>query len=179
MEHLFALLAQWWHALLPAFVVWPYEEGVHLSIVGAFTREVKPGFYFKWPFDMVHKCNVMPTSADMRAQSLVTADGVDVVVHAAIVWSVHNAARFLLEVEDQDAVLADSVYGVVTEMVTATKWADLSPEEFREECFKRARARAFRYGVRIDRLYFSDIARTQSLRLITDRWNSDGSGPVA
>ena len=173
METLFSLLAQWWHALIPLFVVWEYEGAVQLSR-GKVTRTLGPGLYWKWPvIDLIHRTNVKPGPATMRAQSLVTADGVDVVIQARIIWSVSDVRTFLIEIEGEDAILSDAVYGVITEQVAAANWDDIRTEAFRHACHKAARARARKLGASVDNLYFSDVARMQSIRLITG-WTMPG-----
>ncbi|MEK9723560.1 MAG: SPFH domain-containing protein [Rhodospirillaceae bacterium] len=168
MEALFSFLATFWQALLPLFIVQEYEGAVHLRL-GRFYRTVEPGIYWKIPFglDLIHRTNVKPGPATMRAQSLVTADGVDVVIQARIIWSVSDVRTFLIEIEGEDAILSDAVYGVITEQVAAANWDDIRTEAFRHACHKAARARARKLGASVDNLYFSDVARMQSFRLIT------------
>lgn len=146
--------------------VYPWQRGIVLRL-GNYARTVEPGWRFVAPFhiEQLMTEHVVVTTTNLPAQSLTTEDGVSVVVGAVVTWHCADVKKLLLEVEGRFEAVADTVLGVVASCVAGTTWDGLTSEAFLRRVTRLARVRAKRYGIAIDEVAFSDLARCRSLRL--------------
>jgi regulator of protease activity HflC (stomatin/prohibitin superfamily) len=147
-------------------VIDAYQKGVVLRL-GKYHRTLEPGLHAIWPFyvERVLTDDVVPTTKGFDAQSLVTKDGVSVVVCAVVTFKTRDVKRLLLEVENAAAAMRDATYGVVGERVCDTEYADLNTSQFRDSVTKAVRRRAFDYGIEVTSVQFADLSRARSVRL--------------
>ncbi len=166
-DRLFEVLAQCWHFLLPFCVVDQYQKAVVLRF-GKYHRTLEPGIHWAWPcgIEAVIDQQVAWNTSGLLDQSLTTRDGKQVTVSAVLTWRVKNVEKFLLEVMDQDSVLADVAIGMVAQYVLRTDWADLMKAEGLDTLSKDVRKRAFRYGMEVTGVQFANVTQSRSLRLL-------------
>ena len=166
-----ALVATWqW--FVPFVVIDQYQEAVVLRF-GKFHRVLLPGFRWLIPFGIEREIadTVVPRVIDLKSQSLTTSDGVPVVVSGAVTFSIVDIRKALLTVRTVHQAIADSCCGVIGKMVRSTAWSALTTEEFTHELTKACRVYARRYGLEIDRVQLTDLARMRALRLHVDQMN--------
>lgn len=167
-ERIFEWIAQFWQLAIPWLILNEYQRGVVLRF-GRFHRELGPGFHWIAPFGIEEAIydSVVTSTTNLAQQSLTTADNHTVVVSAVITHKVHDVKTLFLEVEGKEQVMIDIAYGVVTQQVTAAKWDEIITEDFAKRVYREVRKRAFRYGVEVLNVQFSDMQRCKSLRLWT------------
>lgn len=143
---------------------------------GKFQRKLEPGLHWIYPFgiDRVLEDNVVPTTRGLSPQSLVTSDGHSVTVAVLVTFQTSDVKKLLLEIEGAESVMIDATYGIVAAEVGKTPWDDLRTEAFAERVTKNVRRRAFRYGIEVLQVQFSDIAKCRSHRLWTDSADARG-----
>ena len=136
------------------FICWDilkdYEEGVVLRL-GKYHRKALAGWNWRLPFGLeeVMKCNVVPTTADLPPQAVVTADGTTVIVEVVVLWGVSSPRKYLLEVEDGRTVLTEAGMTIVYDVLSCLSWEQLHTEDIDALLTDQIRARARKWGVRI------------------------------
>ena len=152
-----------------ATVVDAYEYGLVLRL-GKFNRTLSPGLHFIYPFgvDQVFTENVVQETQSVSTQSLTTKDGKNIIISAVLSYRIKDIRKYMLEVEDAAGVLEDSTYGVVAAAVERADWDEIRLPEFTEEVYKAIRQKAFRWGVEVISLQFSDKSLSRTLRLVMD-----------
>lgn len=155
-----------WDKLLPFTVVNQYQAAVVLRF-GRFDRVLTPGFHWLWPVGIenaLHDGVVTRTSMTSN-QICTTADNKTVVLRAVLRWRIRDVKKALLDVEGLDDVTRDVTYGTIERLVNANTWEQVRAPGFTDDLTKAARKIAFRYGVEIEQLQFSDLSLTKSLTL--------------
>ncbi len=165
-DKLFEFLSSSWSYITPFIVVDAYDRGIVLRF-GRYHKTLEPGFHWLWPFYefALTQCVAWDTSS-LHDQSLTTKDGVQVSVSAVLTWRVHDVSTFLIDVQDQNTVLADVAYGLVAQHVLTNTWSDLLAPEALERLKKGVRAKAFRFGIEVSNVQFANVTKSRSIRLL-------------
>lgn len=166
LDRLLDLLTGCWHLLRFAVIVDAYQRAIVLRL-GKFHRELDPGFHWVWPLGV--ECAIAHTVVSsvhsLSPQSVTTADGHSCVVQAIVTWRVRDVRALLLDIEDADHALLDASHGIIATHIAGATWADVSTAGFLDNAAKEIRKRAFRWGVEVQQVQFSDLQRCKSLRL--------------
>jgi regulator of protease activity HflC (stomatin/prohibitin superfamily) len=164
---LFELVGQFWGWLVPFAIIDEYQRGIVMRL-GRYRRTLEPGFHWVWPLgvERVIEQQVAWNTSALHDQSLTTLDGHQVSVSAVLTWRVHDVRKFLIDVMDQDAVLADVTYGAVARHVCASPWGQLTAPDALEVLAKEVRRRAFRYGMEVSQVQFANVTKSRSIRLL-------------
>jgi regulator of protease activity HflC (stomatin/prohibitin superfamily) len=86
--------------ILPVIVIKEYDEGAFFRF-GKYKKIIGPGLHFKIPFiDSVDTHTVVTTTMTLPAQSVVTKDGVSVVIKAQIKYEIEDLSVFAVKVYD-------------------------------------------------------------------------------
>ena len=167
-ERLIDLIIELWDQVWPFVIVAQYEEGVILRL-GIFTRRAKPGLNVKLPFfESVLTTEVVPTTMQLTPQTLITADNSSVVITAIVKYRIKDTKLFLLEIYDSVDVINDVVQGNVRQIIAATDSDKLADLEIEKNVLRASRKDISKYGVYLEKIVFSDIAKIKSLRLLTN-----------
>lgn len=144
------------------------DEGVRLRL-GKFRSVLKPGFHWKISFaDEILSHSVLWTTYSVPAQSLTTKDGKDVVVKSVIKYRVVDIQTFLLEVWDAIDAISDMTQGIVFDIVKDKTWEELQTIDLKPLITRKARLEAKRWGIEIETVTLSDLAKIRSIRLLSD-----------
>lgn len=170
---MFEIIAGWisdgWDALKLCEIIPEYDGGVHLRF-GKYFRDLEPGLQWKIPFvDEFITVNCKSTTVGTSCQSLETADNVQVVVEAVVRYRVERPRNYLLDCNDPDSILNDTVIGVIGECIVESKWEDFRAREWDLDTLKKIRNRVRKFGFRVEELQFATRAPIQSFRLIFDQ----------
>jgi regulator of protease activity HflC (stomatin/prohibitin superfamily) len=136
---------------------------------GEFVEVLDPGYHWKVSFaDEIHAHTVLWTTYSTPAQSLTTKDGKDVVIKMIIKYRVVDIKTFLLEVWDAIDAISDMTQGIGFDIVKGKTWEELQNEDLKKEISKKARVEAKRWGIEIETVTLSDLAKISSIRLLND-----------
>jgi len=146
-----------------------YEKGIVLRF-GKFNRCLDSGFQFIRPFfiDQVLSHETVLTTRNMGTQTLTTLDEHKLVLSSAVAYRIDNVKLLLLEVEQAETVLEDTIYGIITSMVLDTNYSDIIKTGFSKMVLKKVTKAAKLYGIAIQNFYFVDLAEIKTIRIITD-----------
>ena len=166
------LLVAWYEWLIPFTVIDAYEEAVVLRL-GKYDRNLDPGFHLIIPFGIERAISdeVVTRVVNLSSQSLTTLDGVPVVVGGAVTMSIFNIKKAMLSVKTVQQAIADSCCGVIGQSVRGTRWDNLTSDEFNQELTRRCHEYAKKYGITIERVQLTDLAKMRALRLHIDQNN--------
>lgn len=168
LDRLIDFLLQFLEHLLPFKVINQTDEGVRLRL-GKFRSVLKPGFHWKISFaDEILSHSVLWTTYSVPAQSLTTKDGKDVVIKMIIKYRVVDIQIFLLEVWDAIDAISDMTQGIAFDIVKERTWDELQHEDLKNKITTKAKREAKRWGIEIETVTPSDLAKIRSIRLLND-----------
>lgn len=152
----------------PLAVIDEYERGIVLRL-GRFNRDLQSGLHWLWPFgiETILKTNVCVETVDLEPQSLTTKDTLAVVFRASVSFSVTDARKFLLEVENASSVIQDAATGHIYGYVRKRTLHELYSTDLGVELCKLVRRKAERFGVCIESIDIKDFQQCRTHRLMT------------
>lgn len=139
------------------------EEGIVLRN-GTFHKHLTAGLHWSRPFylDRARIVKMTPDTHNLSAQGLTTKDGQTITVSVIVEFCIRDAKKALLKVQDRDGVIRDSALAECAQLVQSNDWEVVRSAEFSELLTEAARKRAFRYGVEIMSVKFTDCTTTFS-----------------
>ncbi len=162
------LLKGVWEAVLPFYMLKPYEGGVHFRL-GKLYRTIDCGFWWKLPFiDSIDSCNIAMTTLKLDAQSLTTKDGNKLVVRCAVKFRVQNVRVFLIEVEEAKDALEDMTNGIIKRLITDKTWEDCRKNTLEDEIYRDVIKESVKWGIRVLATTLTDLSLMSSHRVILD-----------
>lgn len=150
-------------------LITPNKLGIRTTF-GKFVKILTSGWYIYWPLiQTVEWAIVKPQVVDLRAQSVGTKDNKSVVVSGAIQYSIRDIRKSLLEVQDYDKSLETLALGIILEFVK-TKTLDecVDINSLKQEILKGIREAAHGWGLKIEKVYITDLDKTRNIRLLTN-----------
>lgn len=166
LDRLFDLIVQFIGLFQLYTFIDEYEEGVVLRF-GKYNRTVGPGWRWVLPlnFETVLVDNIVPTTAELGAQSLHTSDGHHVNIQGVLLWRIKDIRKVLLDVEDADDALMDAATGYISEMVAGHTWDEIRSPNFAKTLKSNIQEQARKWGIQVMKVYISDCSKTRAIRL--------------
>ena len=144
------------------------DKGVRLRF-GKYKEVLEPGWHFKIPLiDEIVSHTVLWTTISLPSQSLTTKDQKDIVVKGVIKYKIHDIETFLLEVWDAVDALSDMTQGIIFDIVKEKTWDELQNIDLKPIITRKVRSEAKRWGIEVETVTLSDLAKIKSLRLLND-----------
>ena len=167
-DRLIDFLLQFIDQLLPITPVNQTDKGVRLRF-GKFKEVLEPGWHYKHPFiDEVVKHTILWTTMSLTSQSLTTKDGKDIVVKGVIKYRIADIQIFLLEVWDAIDAISDMTQGIIFDIVKEKTWEELQTLDLKPLITRKVRNEAKRWGIEVETVTLSDLAKIKSIRLLND-----------
>jgi len=146
----------------------PDEGGIRVTL-GTRIKLLVPGWYFYLPcVQLITVVTVTPQPVDLRGQSIIS-QGRDFTISGSILYRIDNAEKAILAVQDFDRSLTVMGLGIIARY---SKSHDLSlPEAFEElesDILKGVRGVASGWGLKIMKVYITDLGTVQNIRVIGD-----------
>jgi len=169
---MFDKLVDWlisiWESLVPYIIVTQMDNGVRLRF-GRFKEILLPGIHFKLSFfdEVIHQ-TIVWTTHSMPSQSLTTKDGKDIVIKGIIKYRILDMQTFALEVWDAIDAISDMTQGIIFDIVKDKTWEELQTLDLKPLITRKARLEAKRWGIEIETVTLSDLAKIRSIRLLND-----------
>ncbi len=160
METIINLVFSLYHWFICWTILLDYQGGVILRL-GRFHRLATPGWNWRLPFglEQVLLTNVVPTTADLQPQAIITTVGVTVLVETVILWGVTSPRKYLLEVESAVAVLCEAGQACIYDIVSQHSWKGLQDSNIDDQLTQEIRARSKKWGVRIFSVQITSLSR--------------------
>jgi len=110
---------------------------------------------------------------DLRSQSVRTKNGQSAIVSGAIQYSIKNVTKAIINVQDVDKALETLAIGIILEFVknkTLDECQDI--KALKEEILKGIKNAAQGWGLKIERIYITDLDKARNIRLLTNANNN-------
>jgi len=154
-------------------IIRPDESGFRQTMKpwgGCWITETKPGnWYWLLPIVMEEEvCKIKPQVVDIRSQSILTKDNIDIMVSASIRYYVRNAVKALLEVLDYDESLQTTALVAIEEYIEGHTLEELknSRSTLRENLLKAVREESKGWGLWVSSVGITDIGKARNFRLL-------------
>ena len=151
------------------YFIEPDEGGIRITC-GSKHQSIPPGWFINWP--LIHnfiKITVTPQIKDVRSQSVVTKDGIDICVGAAIRYRVKDAANAILKVQDYDEAIQAVVLGAVTSYIVCHTFAECKAIEDFEALLTISVVKASRgWGLEAVKVFITDLGTVRNLRVMSE-----------
>lgn len=155
----------------PFFIVSEYQQAVVLRN-GKFLKLLKNGLHLKAPFiDEIIKQHTITTTLTLPAQSLVTKDGFDVVIKGIVKYKIFDIKIFCLEVFDNIDAISDISQGIIKTQIMNNTWDFCTNNELDNLLSKKVRHEVKKYGVEVEQVTLTDIAKIRTIKLINETTN--------
>lgn len=144
-----------------------YEAGIRISF-GKFNKSITAGWFWYIPlFQKIVWMEIQTQVVDLRGQSVRTEDGQSVIVSGAIQYSIKDIYKAFFNVQDIDKSLETLALGIILEFVNNRTLDECEKvEELKKEILKGIREAAQGWGVKIERIYITDLDKVRNIRLI-------------
>ena len=147
------------------FTILPDEAGVRITF-GTRVTPLPAGWYWYWPvIQHVEKMSVTPQVVDLRPQSVLCQDVQDMIISGAVMYRVSDVHKAILNVQDYDRSVQVLSLGVIAEFMQ--EHAPTVPiNAIREEVLTRIREEAAGFGLKIMKVYITDLGHAKNLRVL-------------
>jgi regulator of protease activity HflC (stomatin/prohibitin superfamily) len=163
---IFNFLAQIWESIKFFYVINEYESGIVLRL-GKFKKEVGAGLHWKIPlFDAVLTCQIATETIEVGSQSLTTIDEFDIVINSVVKYRVSDPISYLLKVRDVTDAIPDICKAKVKAVISSKTWKECKDQDLDNEITKAVRTEAKKWGIAIDYITITDLARLRTIRII-------------
>ena len=144
-----------------------YEAGVRITF-GKWNKKIASGWFWYIPlFQKIVWMEIQTQVADLRGQSVRTKDGQSVIVSGAIQYSIKDVYKSFFNVQDIDKSLETLALGIILEYVNKRTLEECEDVEgLKKEILKGVKDAAQGWGLKIERIYITDLDKTRNIRLI-------------
>lgn len=156
---------------LPRFLfICPDEGGIRLTF-GKHIKKCSPGWYIDWPvIHIFYKVNMAIQGVRFAIQSVITNDDVDLGIRAAILYRITDAEKAILITDNFDEALEALVCGIVEEFAARKTYDEIHDREaLKNEIMKGIRDRANEWGIKLIKVYISDIGHVSNIRVLSNQ----------
>jgi regulator of protease activity HflC (stomatin/prohibitin superfamily) len=165
-DRLIDFVLQFIEDLWPCNILQPNERGVRV-LAGVDIEVLGPGLWWKLPLlQKITKTSVVRDAAFFQTQYITTKDGHSITVRAMCQWTVHNVKTYLLDTEDADGALGDSVIALIEDCLSGLTWDEIQTREWIRPLTTRVKRRAGEFGIKVHRLGFGTLARSLTIGVI-------------
>lgn len=151
-------------------IVAPDETGVRYTpgfTKGVYITPLIPGWWLYWPLiQNIETIRCKTQVKDLRPQSVWTSDRVEMTVSGAIRYRVRSAQKALLEVYDYDQNIQAVALGIIQQYIREHELQNLNTQRIEAEVLKGVREASAGWGLYIEKVYITDIGRTQNIRIL-------------
>jgi len=144
-----------------------YEAGVRVTW-GKWNKVVSSGLFWYIPlFQKMIYMEVQTQVVDLRGQSVHTKDGKHIIVSGAIQYSIKDINKAIFNVQNVDQSLETLALGVILEYVNKRTLEECQEVvDLKKEILKGMKEAAQGWGVKIERIYITDLDESRNIRLI-------------
>jgi len=169
MEWLQALIERLTCFIPRPMIMTPFEAGVRFTF-GKYLKVITNGWFWYTPlFQRIQWMEIQTQVIDLRSQSVRTADEQSVIVSGAIQYSVKDVKKAILNVQNVDEALEKLALGVILEFVQSKTLEECHDiEALKREILRGIKEAAQGWGLKIERVYVTDLAKTRNIRLLTN-----------
>ena len=165
-DKLISLLQGLGTAVLP-FQVMTEDCVAILLRFGRYRRDLAPGLIWKLPLaDRIMTCDARVHFYSTHPHSLVTRDGVPVVVSALMSFRAAQPKQAILSAKEFGASVWDGVAATLASLVVEINFEALATDEFSTRLLERVKVENAPYGVDVLTCRLSNVAKARTYRVL-------------
>lgn len=149
------------------FFVEPGDGGVRVTL-GKYVKVLDSGWYIFWP--VIQNCdsiNVVPQVVDLRVQSALTSDLIDVMISGGVKYKITDVKKAMYSVADYDKDIQTLALGIICEHTSHHKFAEVTDFcSLKDSILTGIREEAAGMGMKIMKVIITDIGTNKNLRVI-------------
>lgn len=147
----------------------PYEAGIRITFGKRCTAK-SSGWYLYWPLiQRMIWMEIQTQVVDLRTQSVRTQDNHDIIISGAIQYSIKDIEKAIVNVQDVDKSLETLSLGIILDFVRGKSLKDCQDlDVLRLEILKGLKDAAKGWGLKIEKIFITDLGRTRNLRLLSN-----------
>jgi len=170
-DKLIDFLIEFIDQILPVTIIKEYNKGAFFRL-GKFKKIIHPGLHFKIPFlDNVDIHTVVTTTMTLPAQSVVTKDGLSVVIKAQIKYDIEDLSIFAVKVYDAIDAISDMTCGIIFQTIKNKTYQEACTIDLNKTITNNARKEAKQWGINIETITITDFSQMRSIRLFNEGSN--------
>lgn len=148
--------------------VFPNEGGVFLR-GGKYKKTLAEGFYWKWPvYDTVQTLDITTQVINLPNQSITTMDECEVAVSGAIEYSIYDARKALLCVQDYDTSLQNTAMISIAHYLNRKTYKEsIKIAALEAEVSRALKKKVEDWGLCITKFGITDLVRHKVYRIMT------------
>ena len=150
------------------WVIRQWERGIILRF-GRWTGVViKPGFHFILPFaiDEIHSINILPTVAELEAQTIVMKCKSVVVVQALIKYEVVKPEICLIDVQNEEDAVKEFTQGAMHTILSEEFYISANVKDIETRVRTLARKEINEWGIKVHSVVIKSFGKMNTIRLI-------------
>lgn len=165
-EPIFNFLSSIWHALLPFYVIKPWEMGLKVRL-GKVKGVLGPGLHWIIPFgvDEVWDDTVVPRTQTLEGATT-TLDGKAIGYTAVITFRIKDIEKSLMEVHDVKDAVIDTCAGILGIALSNTNWEDIVHGRNGDELTRQCQLKGRKWGIEITSVQLAGVSIVKNLRLL-------------
>lgn len=150
-------------------VVYDYENGIKFRL-GKYNRTLEAGLHFHWPLgiDTIETENITIGTEHLDTQTVDTLDDVGLVVSATVTWRIEDIKLLHTMADDYEGLLIDKIGTQIADEISQTNYDDIFLPEFWNKVTIRARRDLKKFGMKIESVKYTDLAKIRTIRLIQE-----------
>lgn len=150
-------------------ILTPYEGGIRITL-GKYVKRLGAGWYLFWPLiQRIVWMEIQTQVVDLRTQSIRIKDNCDIIVSGAIQYNIKDVKKAIVNVQDIDKAIETLALGIILEFVknkTLEECQDI--EILKKEILKGIKEAAQGWGLKIEKVFITDLGKVRNLRLLTN-----------
>lgn len=168
-DKLIELIKTYIEHLLPFAIIYQFQKGVRMRFGRVVGKQLMPGIYLKIPiFDVIMTDKAVETTMTLPAQSILTDDGIEVVVKGVVGYVVVDMKKFFCNVWDTRDAISDKACIVIKEFIAGNDMDVCSCPDFDGLLTVHTQKRVRQYGIKVLYVALTDITKSRSYRLFNE-----------
>lgn len=164
------IIAQLQH-LIPIYFVYEYQLGIRFWC-GKFQKVISPGIWFKIPyFNTMMRENTVDTTMLLLSQSVITKDGIELVVQGSVGYKIVDIKKFFLQVYDVKSAIRDKSMVIIRDIVAESQFDFVRDIDLSELLQTLVQKEVDDYGIGINFVSLVSITQSSSVRLMNETIN--------
>jgi regulator of protease activity HflC (stomatin/prohibitin superfamily) len=158
----------------------PHEAGVIITF-GKYISSKGAGIYIYWPLvQRIIWMDIKTQIIDLPCQSVRTKCGSSVVVSGAIQYRIIDVRKAAIDVQDADKSIVTLALGITFEFVKRRTLEECTTDTdgLRTEILKGIREASEGWGLKIERIFITDLDKTRNIRILTNIQNPGATTEV-
>lgn len=131
---------------------------------------IRPGLFWYWPIVTEHE--LTPTARQTlnpESQTLTTKDNKTVLLSAVVIYSIDDVKKAIVDTYDIEETMADIALHAAMVVVDGRTFTELRNEltdQVCKELTRQCRKDLKPFGIRVEKAYLSDFAKTEVYRIV-------------